>query len=100
MEHYVPDCQFTVGFFGRSDWPDFSINFDYNYYKRVQHGYDGLSLYWTYYLYVDSEPDLFFYNIPGCSGKFSFKKDMSILNFNEENRGSRDFLCQSGLNFV
>nr|MCR5065873.1 hypothetical protein [Bacteroidales bacterium] len=100
MEYYVSNSQFTVGFFGRSDWPDFSINFDYNYYRKVQHGYDGLTPYWTYHLYVDSEPDLFFYNIPGCSGKFSFKKDMSILNFDEENHVDINFTPQVNYFYV
>lgn len=79
MEYGASDSQYTVGYLERSSWPDFGVSFDYNYYRRIVSESGDRQ----YYLYVDSEPDIFFYSIPGNSGKFSFKKDNSIVYFDK-----------------
>ncbi len=83
MEYYVSGSQFSVGFWGRSGWPDFSIPFDNNFYRRVSYSSGEAEAGFYYYLYVDSEPDLFYYSLPSKSGKFSFKKDQSIVYFDK-----------------
>lgn len=87
MEYYVSGCQYVYGYLQKQDWPDLSVWPDYNYYGSIGHQYYipnvGIQNYQEYYLKVDSEPDIFFYNVPGNSGKFSFKKDTSIVYFDK-----------------
>ena len=82
MEHHASDCQFVYGFFDRPNWPRLDI-IDGDYYRSIASQGSFGTVNRTYYLCADSEPDIFFYSIPGCSGKFSFKKDKSIVYFDK-----------------
>lgn len=79
MEYRIPDGQFEVGFWGRSAWPSNNENIDENYYRRRPGTPDIGATYMDYYLYVDSEPDIYFYSVPNHSGKFTFKKDTTVV---------------------
>lgn len=82
MEYQISGSQFEYGFLDKPEWPDLSV-VDENYYtsfRRITH--DGY-YYWDHYLHTDSEADIFFYSLPTQSGKFSFKKDKSIVYFDK-----------------
>ena len=83
MEHQVTNAQYTVGFLGRREWPSTNNSVDASYYRSYATNPNGFESYLDYYLYVDSEPDIFFYSVPHHSGKFSFKKDTTIVLYDK-----------------
>lgn len=77
-DRYHPYC--TTGWY---DGPTFTYANE-NLYKLVgkNDSYAWISL--ERYLTTDSEPDIFFYNLPTCSGKFIFDKNHLPVLFNKE----------------
>ena len=82
MEYHVPGSQFIYGFFDKQNWPNLSI-IDYDYYRKIDYKNSIDESNWITYLCVDSEPDLYYYCIPNYNGKFSFKKDKSVVYFDK-----------------
>lgn len=82
MEHKSSDSQFVYGFFDKTEWLNEAV-IDGNYYRSIISQGNFNDAFRQYYLCTDSEPDVFFYSIPSCSGKFSFKKDKSIVFFDK-----------------
>lgn len=84
MEYRITNGQYYYGFLDISDWPD-DTSVDPDYYI-TRSGKDDYGIFeWESCLLTDTEPDLYFYSIPDNNGKFSFKKDKSIVQFNRNN---------------